>query len=314
MKAAKYLLITLALVVILATTGWILRNSIIQRLSGPILAQYGLSISDVSLDALATGNASISFLELEHENGTIIAIEDLILPISTSATATKSYSAKNITIELPAPTDTEPVALARLIVQLLSLPQTLTNTEISVAQLNIAPYPTARDLKWISTGDGQTLDTSAGKFQLSIEIVAGEGLEHTVEILIRNDDGNVPDMSIVAAIRKLDTGVELSGSSILDLIAWTSLVESLSASAGTAELIFKGHVPYDVSSRATINADIIPSMPLQLAFSTTADDTASVSVRSANTLKLSASYPESLWRLSGENVSLQMSYRQWKDV
>ena len=109
MKAAKYLLITLALVVILATTGWILRNSIIQRLSGPILAQYGLSISDVSLDALAAGNASISFLELEHENGTIIAIEDLILPISTSATATKSYSAENITVELPAPTETEPV-------------------------------------------------------------------------------------------------------------------------------------------------------------------------------------------------------------
>ena len=89
-KASKYLLITLALVVILAATGWLLRNSIIQRLSGPILAQYGLSISRVSLDALATRNASISFLELEHENGTIIAIEDLILPISTSATVRAS--------------------------------------------------------------------------------------------------------------------------------------------------------------------------------------------------------------------------------
>ena len=126
MKALKYSsAIILVVLVILATTGWILRNSIIQRLSGPILAEYGLSISDVSLDGLASTNASISYLELEHENGTIIAIDDLTLPIGTSATGRKSYSAENMTVKPPAAADTETVELARLIEQFLSLPQIL---------------------------------------------------------------------------------------------------------------------------------------------------------------------------------------------
>ena len=314
LKASKYLLIALALVLILAATGWLLRNSIIQRLTGPVLAQYGLSISDVSLDGLASKNASISYLELEHENGTIIAIDDLTLAIGTSATGAKSYSAENITVELPAAADTETVELARLIEQLLSLPQTLLNTEISVAQLSVAPYPTARDLRWLSTGSQQTFTASSGTIDLSIEIGAGEDSEHTVEVSIRNDDGNVPEMSIMAAIQQLDTGIDLSGSSVLDLIAWTSLAESFSSSSGTAELAFKGHIPFDVSNSASFDAEITPSMPLQLDFAITADDVASVSVRSANTLKLSASYPENQWRLSGENLSLLMSYKQWKDV
>ena len=81
MKTIKYYVIALGIVAILASMSWVLRNSIIQRMSGPILSDYGMAITDVSLDALATENATISYLELEHENGTTIAIENLILPI-----------------------------------------------------------------------------------------------------------------------------------------------------------------------------------------------------------------------------------------
>ena len=64
MKAMKYLSIALMLVAVLATISWVLRNSIIERISGPALEKYGVAVTDVSLDALAAETATISYLEL----------------------------------------------------------------------------------------------------------------------------------------------------------------------------------------------------------------------------------------------------------
>ncbi len=51
MKFAKYIAIALGLVTILLVIGWFLRNTIIQRISNPVLGQYDLTVTDVSLDA-----------------------------------------------------------------------------------------------------------------------------------------------------------------------------------------------------------------------------------------------------------------------
>ena len=84
MKRFKYLAIVLTIVAILATVSWVLRNSIVQRISSPILADYDIELVDVSLDALATDTASIGYLELVHAKGTTIVIEDLMLKGSSS--------------------------------------------------------------------------------------------------------------------------------------------------------------------------------------------------------------------------------------
>jgi len=49
MKVTKYLAIALAVVVILAWKTWLLRNSIIERLSGPTLAKYDVAVTGMSL-------------------------------------------------------------------------------------------------------------------------------------------------------------------------------------------------------------------------------------------------------------------------
>ena len=88
------------LIALLLAVGWFLRNSIIERISNPLLAQYNLRVTDVSLDALATRNASISHLEFEHSSGAIVAIDNLSLPIRTSSDGFSNYSAEKIVIEL----------------------------------------------------------------------------------------------------------------------------------------------------------------------------------------------------------------------
>ena len=74
--------------VILASVVWFMRNTLIQRLSNPQLQEYGIALTDVSLDAMTASDAAIGYLELVHEKGTTITIEGLTLPISAASERT----------------------------------------------------------------------------------------------------------------------------------------------------------------------------------------------------------------------------------
>jgi hypothetical protein len=144
MKVWKYIAIALGVVTVLLVASWFLRNTIIERLSNTILGQFDLTVTDVSLDALATSNASISYLVLEHANETIISIEDLTLPIRTDATGVKTYTARKVTIERPDGGDDEPMHMAEMITQLLTLPTVLPQSDIQVGEIIVSPYPVIR--------------------------------------------------------------------------------------------------------------------------------------------------------------------------
>ena len=94
MKLTKILTFAQSFVVVLTVIGWFLRNTLIQRISGPILADYDIELVDVSLDALATKNAKIGYLKLVHAKGTTVTIEGLTLPIGSSADGLQNYSAE----------------------------------------------------------------------------------------------------------------------------------------------------------------------------------------------------------------------------
>ena len=111
--------VTLVLVV------WFMRNTLVQRLSNTLLQDYGIAVTDVSIDALATNGATIGYLELVHEKGTTVSIEGLTLPVSITSTGMNDYSAEKITIISSTRTEGEPFELARLIDQLLSEPTVL---------------------------------------------------------------------------------------------------------------------------------------------------------------------------------------------
>ena len=148
MRATKYIFAIAGVIVILAVAVWLLRNTLIQRISNPLLREYGFSVTYVSLDALATHDASISYLELLHDSGTTIAIRDLKLPIGRSPSGSKVYDAREVTVVTPAGTDGGPLQLAELIDQLLLLPDTLRGNEIVVDEFSLAPYPTISKLHW----------------------------------------------------------------------------------------------------------------------------------------------------------------------
>ena len=325
MKVTKYLVIALAIVALLASIAWYLRNTIIHRISGPILQEYGLTVTDVSLDALATSNATISYLELEHENGTTIAIDEMTLSIGTSSTGAKTFTAEKVTIDISSASDSEPLALAQLIDQMLLLPDSLPNTVINVTQLSIAPYPTMQDLRWVSTESKQTLTASVDSMVLSAEIIRTDQASHEGEVSVRDAFANVAERSITIGIRQTDDGISLSGASVLDLPAWASIATSIEASfgitpasvevgAGTAELTFDVEIPYEASRTASAGAQITPSTPLKIVYTSTAGAVTSVTMESSSPIEFASTFPQFAWSANQQQASLRVSSGQWSEI
>jgi len=325
MKITRYLAIALGVVVILATIAWVLRNSIIERLSGPFLSEYGIEVTDVSLDALATENASISYLELEFENGTTIAIDELTLPISTSASGSKTYAANKVTIGLPMESEGQPLALARLVDQLLTLPQVLPATVVRITELAVASYPAVRDLQWSTNEGDQELTASLGAVNLSLHVDAKD--DSNVEASFSLDLISVdrPEQTITLGLQQTDAGISLSGTSALDLPAIGMTATSIASSfgntlagiefaSGAAALEISGIIPYDVNEQTSMRAYLIPSPPFEFAYSVNSGVVNVVSVRSASPVKLDATYPLNQWSANAEQASLSMSYAQWNDI
>ncbi|MFQ5982127.1 MAG: YdbH domain-containing protein [Woeseiaceae bacterium] len=325
MRVIKYLAIALIIAVFLGTIAWFLRDSIIQRLSGPILQEYNLAIIDVSLDALATEAATISYLEIEHENGTTIAVDDLTLPIVQSKTAIKTFSAEKVTVTVPATNDDKPLDLANLLERILLLPSGLPNTEVRVTELAVAPYPAIRELRWATGETGQSLAGSLGTIALSAEIIESDRADYQASIVVNNGPDRIADQAITVDIQKTVSATRFSGTTTLDMPASiaiaTSLAESLGITqpvvgvgAGTTDLVVNAELANDPNQKASINIQVMLSAPFDFDIAATPDETATVSVRSASPLRLEATYPELQWSIHEEHALLTLSYKQWNDV
>ena len=325
MKVTKYLVIALASVAILASIAWYLRDTIIHRISGPILQEYGVTVTDVSLDALATSNATISYLELEHENGTTIAIDDLTLPIGISQTGIKTFTAEKVTIDVSSASDSEPLALAQLFEQLLLLPQNLPNTVVDITQISMAPYPLVQDMRGVATERKQSLTASIGAIDLSVELIQTDQANYEGVVSVRNASANVAEQSITVGIRQTDTGISLSGASALDLPAWASIATSIEASfgitpatveveAGSAELAFDVEIPYDASQTASMEAQFTPSTVLQFVYASAPDAVTSVSIESSGPIEFETTFPQLEWSAHHQQALLRVSYGQWSKI
>ena len=325
MKATKYLAIALAVVVILASISWVLRNSIIERLSGPALAKYGVAVTDVSLDALATEAVTISYLELEHENGTVIAIEDLTLPLGTASTGINRYVTESVTIDVPCGDEHEPLALAELIVQLLSVPDVLPNTEVIVNELNVSTYPAVQHIRWSLIEERQKLTANLGAVSLSLQIDAKDATRFEGKISLRQTALKAPEQSITTEIRQSEEGIKFIAASVLDLRVMGMIATSIAASLGstlagiefangTAILELDAELPFDMNRPVSASATLMPTAPFELAYSVGSGVNNVVSVRSASPIKLEFTYPESQWSISEEQASLSMSYEDWNDI
>jgi hypothetical protein len=314
MRALKYLTIALAGLVVLAVSAWLLRDTLIRRISNPMLGEYSLSVTYVSLDALASADATISRLELAHENGTTILIDDLSLPINLSGSRLQTYTAGKVTIITGGETDGAPVEIAHLIDQVLALPDTLAGKEIRIGELSIPPYTPVRDLRWILDEDQQSLRMSFDDSDLSVSVSGTDAPGIEFQVLSGNQ-------RITADLRRNNAGIAISGGGSLELADWVPLAsfvrlmpEQVAVNTAPADVKFVVSIPYDLDVSPTLTAAITPSAPMQIDYSGAVGATASLTLQSGSVFSVSATFPEVAWTVDQEQAVLLVSYADWINI
>lgn len=320
MKFSRYIIIAAGIVVILAAVGWILRDSLIRKLSNPLLQDYGISIVDVSLDALATSDATISYLELVHQKGTTIAIEDLTLPFAATSTRSKTFHAAKVSVITSTRTDGEPFELATLIRQILSLPATLEDSVVVIDEFEFSPYPAMQDIRWEIAGNRQQLDGRVDSVSFSTIAAPRELAIHDITFSVPampvGGGGNV----LFAVLTDDATRLVLSGNGAMDLPAWQAIARLagivpplLDIESGTANLTFDSTIPNDPANTPTMDARLAPTSTFGIRYQGN-DNIASVLLLSADALELTATFPNVDWSLGLAEASLSISYGDWQDV
>jgi len=310
-----------SIVVVLAVAVWFLRDNLIQRISNPLLREYGFTVTYVSLDALATHDASISYLELLHDNGTTIAIRDLNLPIGRSGNRAKIYRAKKVSVVTPAATSGKPMELAQRIDQLLLLPDTLGNNEVLVDEFSLAPYPTFGNLHWVLRKGEQKLKATVASIAMSAAIKKTDASNYTVVFSLPNDLIPAQEHSLTGNLQQGEQGIALNGSASLDLPTWEAIAKlsrivpgKVDFQSGTSDLLFAVSIPRDAAQSPTVSADLVPSSPLQLTYSSSPDDVTSIVVETGSPVTVTATFPEITWSLQQAQSSLLVTYGEWQRI
>jgi hypothetical protein len=314
MKYSKTLMLTAGVVATLVVAVWFMRNTLVQRVSNPLLQDYGFAVTDVSLDALTTDDATIGYLELKHEKGTTISIEGLSLGLN-------DYSAEKITIISATRTEGEPFELALLIDQLLSLPSLLGHTRLSVAELSVPPYPEIHDLHVALQDSELDMRATIGSVAMSVAITQTDASNPTIVFSLSDGSPDTPGHSISAEMQHSAKSISLSALSSLDLAALEPLGKlsgilppEIGLRSGTADMRFDIEIPYDTKQPVAVTAELTPSGPLQFAYGANAGETTAIKVESGSPVHLTASFPGLEWSLRQAQASVTVSYGEWLDI
>ena len=322
MKGIKYLLIALAIAAALATAGWLLRNSLIERISSPLLADYDVTLVDVSLDALATSAASIGYLELVHAKGTRIVIEDLELPIGASGSGTRTYAAQRVSIVTSTRDDDAPFDVARLMSQFLSLLDNFAGNEVHIAEFNLAPYPSIRDLRWSLSRTEQRLDGTVESIQISTFTRRVDAANYDVRLSVSNAQRSGSEMdTILGKLQLTDDTISIAGHSTLQLPRWQAIAKlaavlpaTIELVSGAGELEYELDVPFDVSQSTAVRATLTPSSSWHISYAAEVGNSTDVLLQESSSIEIDATFPQVEWSVRQADATLLVTSDEWRDI
>ena len=308
MKFTKYCAIVLAVLAALVVASWLLRNTIIERISNPLLARYGLTVTGVSLDALAIRDASIGRLEFSHRSGARIVVEDLSMPLRVSPDGFRSYRMANVSVELPAPDEANPPAPAFALQQLLLLPSLVPETRVTIGAVGIAPYPDIADVRWELTGDAQQLALRIGTVLAHASILRVGDTAHQAQVVFSDSAGPAGEQSLAIEIERAGTSFRLAGLGQVELPFWARLSGGFrelpfDILAGSATLRFDTVLPDDPGQAFDLYADLRPLTPVAVA----RPGAASATLLGADVFEVSLALPSMTWSLRQPHATLALA-------
>lgn len=314
MKLGKILGAILVVVAVAAVTAWFLRNTLIERFSGPFLEQYGLRITDISLRTIAGDGASVSYLELTHTNGTNVVLENLRLPLNVSSAALKVYAADRVVIRTAGRDTAEPFETSSWIDRLRELPMLLGDTQVAIGRLEFGDYDNIHELDWLLASDKQVLMATVDGVRMGLAITPTSHDSDSITVTLAQS-------SLGAELQRRNDAYAISGVAAIQVAEWlpfASLVnmapEDLFVRSGSANTAFELRIPHEPAAALGMSASITVVEAL-LIESDSESGSLSLAVEGGSApFEFASSFPQGSWRFSTEQASLVAGIADWRNV
>ena len=314
MKLRLFLFAAAIIVILAMLGGWVLRNELIQKLSGPTLQEYGLTITDVSLDVLATRDATIGFVEVVHESGTRIVIRDLTLPFLADQAGIRRYRAGRVTILTSTRDDDVPFETAEWLGRFLALPQLLAGNDIVIGRLEVQPFLPVSAIHWVLANDTQALSATADEIPLSVATAGSVAAGYELFM-------STADATIGATVETTDNGYSIRAVQEVVLADWMPLAalaglvpEKIRIGSGAADADLGFSIPFDTGVAPALNATIAPTSPWTVVYGDGSDDVTVQIGASGDVFSVRATFPEVSWSVSGNRAPLTVGAGDWRDI
>ncbi len=225
MKYLKYAAAVLLILVILTTVIHFYRESIAREFANSALGEYGITVTELTIQTLDTDYIRISHLVLEQDDGTRYQVDGLSFPISFPDARAGKISIEQLTVT-PADTAAVPVPLAHQLLTFLLLPGSVPDTEVRVSQLTMPDTPPIDNIVWRSTDQQQHLAFRIDPVEVAIDVdsVDDGDYQATVGAVV----GGIPGaLSLTLNIHHGNTGFSIDGLSRISLSPWLPVLQSI---------------------------------------------------------------------------------------
>ena len=225
MKYLKYAAAVLLILVILTAVIHFYRESIAREFANSALGEYGITVTELSIQTLDTDYIRISHLVLEQDDGTRYQVDGLSFPISFPDARAGKISIEQL-IVTPADTAAVPVPLAHQLLTFLLLPGSVPDTEVRVSQLTMPDTPPIDNIVWRSTDQQQHLAFRIDPVEVAIDVdsVDDGDYQATVGAVV----GGIPGaLSLTLNIHHGNTGFSIDGLSRISLSPWLPVLQSI---------------------------------------------------------------------------------------
>ena len=315
MKAVKITLAIGVLVAVALAAVWVARDRIIGRLTGPLLERHGWVITDVSLDALATRDASLGHIELMHEGGMVVTIEDLVLAVRESPAGRRVYRAGKVTLILPAERQEGDSDVAAAIRQVLGLPGVLGDVDVAVGTLEADGFPPVSDITWSTFERRQVLEAKIGDSRLSAEVLAVAVSEYAARLAFAAPGGEFQRVDV--HILDAGDGVRLSTATEVQFGAWLDWLEragllppGLGLEGGGARVDAVLDVPNGPGTQMALRSTLAPDAPWRVGF----DGNLRVSAEITAPVDIVASLPDGEWSVGVDSADVDLDSSFARDI
>lgn len=319
MKYLKYAAAVLLILVILTAVIHFYRESIAREFANSALGEYGITVTELSIQTLKTDYIQISHLVLEQDDGTRYQVDGLSFPISFTDTRAEKISIEKL-IVTPADTAALPAPLAHLLLTFLLLPDSVPDTEVRVSQLTLPDTPPIDNIVWRSTDQQQHLAFRIDQVDVAIDVDSLDDGDYqaTVSVVV----GGIPGaLSLTLNIHHGNTGFSMDGLSRISLSPWLPVLKSI------------GMLPTDIVSlaaeldgRVTImlhddekrsvpaSANFLLASGMSADYRIADDSSVRLQTNSSASIRLDIEYPSLEWTASVGQIDMLVGINASDDI